>query len=189
MPRVKSFDKEEALHKAMMLFWEKGYEATSLSDLTAFLGISKSSFYDTFLGKKKLFESCLDLYMSRRLKDFEKAFASEREVEKALKKSLELLMDEMISDEKRKGCLVANTSAELGGRDEFIRDSLMKHHQAMHKQISTCLSSSKWKYKIKQESFVDLLMTFVMGMKQEVKFHPDRQKFMNSISHILGFLR
>ncbi|MEM6807425.1 MAG: helix-turn-helix domain-containing protein, partial [Bacteroidota bacterium] len=122
MPRVKSFDKEEALHKAMVLFWEKGYEATSLSDLTAFLGISKSSFYDTFLSKRKLFESCLDRYMEKRLKDFERAFTSEEEVETALKKSLILLLDEMLSDEKRKGCLVANTSAELGGRDALIRD-------------------------------------------------------------------
>ena len=44
MPRVKSFDKEEALGKALNLFWEKGYEATSLTDLTTHLGIEKGRF-------------------------------------------------------------------------------------------------------------------------------------------------
>ncbi|MDW3650752.1 MAG: TetR/AcrR family transcriptional regulator [Bacteroidia bacterium] len=189
MPRVKSFDKNEALNKAMILFWEKGYEATSLSDLTSFLGISKSSFYDTFEGKRKLFENCLDLYMSMRLEAFEKVFTEEKDIKAALMKILTAILDEMLSDEKRKGCLVANTSAELGGRDNFIRESLMGHHQAIHKKFSTYLKKLNWDYKIDRDSFIDLLMTFVMGMKQEVKFNHDRERFQNSITHLLNILK
>ena len=55
MPRVKTFDQKEALGKAMELFWEKGYEATSLSDLTTRLNIGKGSFYNTFGSKRQLY--------------------------------------------------------------------------------------------------------------------------------------
>ncbi len=53
------FDEEKALGKALDLFWEKGYRATSLNDLTIRLSIGKGSFYDTFGSKKQLFDSCL----------------------------------------------------------------------------------------------------------------------------------
>ena len=60
MPRVKMFNEQEALEKAMLLFWEKGYTATSLNDLTQSMGISKGSFYDTFHGKHDLFEKVFE---------------------------------------------------------------------------------------------------------------------------------
>ena len=52
--RPKIFDQEKALEKASKLFWEKGYEATSLEDLITVMGIQKGSFYNTFGNKKQL---------------------------------------------------------------------------------------------------------------------------------------
>lgn len=54
MARTREFDEEKVLEAAMQLFWEKGYEATSLSDLTARMGIQRPSIYSTF-GDKKSF--------------------------------------------------------------------------------------------------------------------------------------
>lgn len=188
MPRVKLFDKEEALEKAMILFWEKGFEATSISDLISFLGISKSSFYDTFGSKRLVFESCLNLYMSKRLTGFETLLHSESDIRVGLTQILTLTLDEMLSDKKSKGCLIANTCAELGGRDELIRNNLLGHHQAIHQLFTEYLNGVNWNFNISRESFVDLLMTFVMGMKQEVKYHADRDRFLNSISNIMSLL-
>lgn len=56
MARTREFDEEKVLEAAMQLFWEKGYEATSLSDLTARMGIQRPSIYSTF-GDKKSFRS------------------------------------------------------------------------------------------------------------------------------------
>ena len=68
-PRVKkgrplSFDREAALHQAMLLFWRHGYEATSLSDLTAAMGITAPSIYTAFGDKKRLFLEALGRYLS-----------------------------------------------------------------------------------------------------------------------------
>ena len=68
-PRAKkgrplSFDRDAALHQAMLLFWRHGYEATSLSDLTAAMGVTAPSIYTAFGDKKRLFLEAVDRYLS-----------------------------------------------------------------------------------------------------------------------------
>ncbi len=62
MPRVKEFDPDQALDRAMELFWRKGYEATSVQDLVEHMGINRFSLYDTFGSKHELFMAALDRY-------------------------------------------------------------------------------------------------------------------------------
>ncbi|NUB44010.1 TetR/AcrR family transcriptional regulator [Fertoebacter nigrum] len=62
--RPLSFDREAALHSAMLLFWRHGYEATSLADLTAAMGITPPSLYAAYGDKKRLFLAAVDLYLS-----------------------------------------------------------------------------------------------------------------------------
>lgn len=63
--RPRSFDRDAALDKAMFAFWERGYEATSISDLTASLGISAPSLYAAFGDKRKLFDEVVVVYGGR----------------------------------------------------------------------------------------------------------------------------
>ena len=90
MPRVKLFSKDEALQKAMELFWEKGYASTSLSDLTTHLGIGKGSFYATFNSKQELFEEAFELYRKTQVGLLQQLLNSEPDVKVGLKKLLEL---------------------------------------------------------------------------------------------------
>lgn len=62
--RPLSFDRERALHQAMLLFWRHGYESTSLNDLTTAIGVPPSSIYTVFKDKKSLFLETVDLYVS-----------------------------------------------------------------------------------------------------------------------------
>jgi len=62
MPRPKSFDPDTVLTKAMDVFWEKGYDAASISDLTAAMGINRFSLYDTFGDKHTLYLKALESY-------------------------------------------------------------------------------------------------------------------------------
>lgn len=62
--RPLSFDREAALHQAMLLFWHHGYEATSLNDLTSVLGVKPSSIYTVFGDKKRLFLEAVEHYLS-----------------------------------------------------------------------------------------------------------------------------
>ena len=62
MPRPKSFDPETVLAKAMGVFWDKGFDAASIADLTAAMGINRFSLYDTFGDKRTLYLKALDYY-------------------------------------------------------------------------------------------------------------------------------
>ncbi len=62
--RPRAFDRDAALHQAMLLFWRHGYEATSLSDLTAAMGVSPPSLYAAFGDKRRLFLEAVGRYCS-----------------------------------------------------------------------------------------------------------------------------
>src|SRR5690349_24968801 len=62
MPRPKSFDQDTVLDQAVQLFWERGYEATSMADLEAHLGLGRQSLYNTFGDKQALFLKALERY-------------------------------------------------------------------------------------------------------------------------------
>ena len=62
MARPKSFDEEAVLDQAVQLFWERGYEGTSLADLEAHLGLGRQSLYNSFGDKHALFLKALDRY-------------------------------------------------------------------------------------------------------------------------------
>ncbi len=65
MARLVEFDVSKAQDKALVLFWRKGYQATSLADLLEAMGIGRSSFYAAFGDKRSLFLACLDLFGAR----------------------------------------------------------------------------------------------------------------------------
>ncbi|MBB5840647.1 TetR/AcrR family transcriptional regulator [Kribbella italica] len=62
MGRPRGFDTDEALERAMRVFWEQGYEGASLTDLTGAMGITKTSMYAAFGNKEQLFRKALDRY-------------------------------------------------------------------------------------------------------------------------------
>jgi AcrR family transcriptional regulator len=63
--RPRGFDRSEALARALALFWERGYEGTSIADLTAAMGITPPSLYAAFGSKEALYHEALDLYRSQ----------------------------------------------------------------------------------------------------------------------------
>ncbi|HEY1468473.1 MAG TPA: TetR/AcrR family transcriptional regulator [Candidatus Acidoferrum sp.] len=87
-----SFDKEAALEAAMLLFWKRGYEGTSMADLTQAMGLSPSSIYAAFGDKHTLFSLAVKRYMGSRAQYATKALA-----EPALEKVIRALFDNTVA--------------------------------------------------------------------------------------------
>ncbi len=188
MPRVKQFDQEEALNKAMELFWEKGYASTSLRDLTQHLGIGKGSFYDTFQGKRELFERSFNLYRTSNIKHLERMLASEPDVRKGIRLLLNNTLQSAITDPKRKGCFVANTCSEMGGADEEVKHLLIAHHQQVKEILSNYLLSDSSKSQVQADAIAETLITFLTGLQQEFKFKQDRDGVQRSLDLLMRLL-
>lgn len=118
MGRPREFDTETALESAMQVFWSKGYEATSLAELIGAMGISKSSFYDTFGSKHELYVATLDRYQERfarrGLRARIKAGGGGR---RGIVAVFERLVAEMSAGGERRGCFINNAAVELAGHD------------------------------------------------------------------------
>lgn len=118
--RPLEFDPEQALDAAMHAFWRGGYEATSLQDLLTAMGLSKSSFYQAFGSKQRLFERCLRRYwenVAASMLENSNQAASGRQY---IAELLYSVADGACSGEKPRGCLVMNTANEFGQGDPLV---------------------------------------------------------------------
>jgi len=118
MPRRKEFDRDEVLVKAMMVFRDKGYEATSMEDLVQRMGINRFSLYQTFKSKHDLFVQALHAYYENVAIPF---FARLRESDQGLRvveTTLMKMVSRTKSGESPNGCLLCNTMAELGAKKD-----------------------------------------------------------------------
>ena len=124
MPRPKKFEKEEVLKKAVDLFWEQGFHATSMDNLVTSLGINRASMYNTFGSKQGLFQAAIQQYKSESTKKIEKYFSKQENVRQGFGQYFTNLIESSTSDKIRKGCFVVNTTTELANSSQEIEIEL-----------------------------------------------------------------
>jgi len=124
MPRTKAFNEDVVLEKAMNLFWEKGYNATSMQELVSRLGINRASLYDTFGNKNQLFERAIEKYKSENILSLSDFLYQQLNVRQGLYLMLERYVDIAIADKQPKGCFIVNTTTEMANTDAAINDLL-----------------------------------------------------------------
>jgi TetR/AcrR family transcriptional repressor of nem operon len=116
--RTKEFDPEAALQSALELFWQRGYEATSMADLVDHLGIGRASIYATFGNKHELYLKALDRYNENRDSGLLHELSQPGPGLPAVRTIVRRFAAEANADDRRaKGCFVTNTAAELGPHD------------------------------------------------------------------------
>jgi TetR/AcrR family transcriptional repressor of nem operon len=120
MPRSPTFDRDQKLEEAMELFWEQGYEATSVQDLVDHLGLNRSSLYNTFGGKHDLYLEALDRYrasdnraLRRHLRDAPTALDGIRRAFAAVAEQ---------ATENECGCFTTNATVERAACDPSTRE-------------------------------------------------------------------
>lgn len=138
MARPQEFDTNDVLHKAMTVFWHKGYEATSLSDLLDATGLSKSSLYGSFGSKRDLFLSAFDAYRNARAREM-KYLLSQGSAREAISIFFKSLFSELNGTSGGRGCMSINQAVELAYHDADVRsrvlDDLKSIEAGLHQAI------------------------------------------------------
>lgn len=111
--RPREFDYDAALDQALNIFWSKGYEGTSVSDLTRAIGINRPSLYAAFGDKESLFRRAMKRYVSRQGDYFERAL-NEPDLRSAVDKLLDSVINAMTQPGAPHGCLLVH-GALVGG--------------------------------------------------------------------------
>jgi AcrR family transcriptional regulator len=118
--RPRAFDRDDALDKAMRVFWTRGYEGTSLTDLTAAMGINSPSLYGTFGGKEALFREALDRYGQTFARDCHEGGTAREAVETWLLETARVFTDPTHPP----GCMIVLSGINCTERNAPIHDFL-----------------------------------------------------------------
>lgn len=128
--RPRSFDRDAALLAATRLFWARGYDGTSLSDLTKAMGISPSSFYAAFGDKRSLFAEAVQGYMQRYTAIYVEA-AQSPTAREAAERILRDSVDEFTDPDRPMTCLVVSAAIHGGSDTIDVRQTLEQHQQGL----------------------------------------------------------
>lgn len=193
MARTREFDEEKVLDAAMQLFWEKGYEATSLSDLTSRMGIQRPSIYSTFGDKKELFEAALRKYTMSRAAEARTKLQSNPSVKEAFRHFFADVIDAEYTESLSRGCFCINTMVELAPHDEKF-EILTREHQMylsviFQETIERGIQSGELDSSTDAKAIAQALIVSLIGLTVFIKSRPNRSFVDNSIEVMLTLLK
>ena len=177
MARPRSFDADDALDRAMHVFWEHGYEGTSVEDLLAALGIGLSSFYRTFASKQALYLAAIDRYRKQMGADLLAALQAEPFAD-AVGAVLHAVADQASRDEVSRGCLLVNATVERAPHDTEVQARIEDQFAFNRRAFCDAVARAQGRGEVPADRDPDalalLLVNTYHGLRVTGKAHKDR---------------
>jgi TetR/AcrR family transcriptional regulator, transcriptional repressor for nem operon len=192
MARAREFDADAAVRQAMDLFWERGYEATSLRDLTEALGIGSGSLYAAFGSKDGLFQAALARYREEQAQPILDTLEGELDVRVALRRVLGGIVALAVSDGRRRGCLVVNSATERipgdAGTAAAVRGILGSIEGAIEDALRRAQRRGDLAPAKDPAALASFFVTFMNGLRVGVKTNPDERTLVQGMEVALTVL-
>ncbi|MGW0826507.1 TetR/AcrR family transcriptional regulator [Streptomyces sp. NPDC002845] len=169
--RPRAFDRETALEKAILAFWENGYEATSVSDLTRVMGIGAPSLYAAFGDKRALFDEVVQVYGVRYGSFIDRALAEESTARAAVERMLREAAAEYTAPEHPHGCLVihAATNCTTPEVEESLRARRNANIASFEARIRADIASGELPAGIEASALARHVGAIIQGMSQQAR--------------------
>jgi TetR/AcrR family transcriptional repressor of nem operon len=163
MPRPKSFDEDAVLARAVELFRARGYEATSLADLEAHLGLGRQSLYNTFGDKQALFHKALDHYRRTAGDAMVEGLNRPSAGVQAIREFFRLTIRTMTGESPRSGCLIANTITELASDDPAALLRCNRSREQLERSFRRALGQARDRGELSPHVNVDAVATLLVS--------------------------
>jgi TetR/AcrR family transcriptional regulator, transcriptional repressor for nem operon len=160
MARLREFDIDEVMEAVINIFWQKGYEATSLADLMSVTGLQKGSIYKAFGDKRSLFLKALQSYLDR-LYTYSREVLDKPSPEKALAAWLELICDNATVP-TNKGCFAINSLVEMAPHDEDVAKMLEYQYWRIGKLLEAAIAKGQKQGVFRQDLSVQHLRQIII---------------------------
>ena len=166
MPRPKEFNPDDALEKALQVFWHKGYEATSMEDLLTAMNLNRGSLYDTFGDKRQLFLKVMDRYCHGFIGEKLSLLDQPGPALQTLRRFIHGMIEGALADPQRRGCLIANTVMELSPHEKDIAGNVCKALKMGEDAFFKVLTRAKAQGKLRADQDPRVLARFLVTMMQ-----------------------
>lgn len=182
MARQKTFAPDDALDKAMRLFWKRGYHATSIQDLVEATGVNRASLYDTFGDKEQLFLAAVERYLAEVNRVRLAKLRANPSPKDALTGYFGDLIDFATGEGRRLGCLLTNSAIEFGEQREGLGRRLYGLFDEAEETLVELIERAQARGEIPKErdsrAAARFLLTMINGMRVMSRVKPDDALWM-----------
>ena len=190
--RPRTFDREEALKKAMLVFWEKGFEGTTMADLIAAIGMKAPSVYAAFGNKDALFREAVELYLGQVEQGPLKALSASTSILDALESSLSESV-KMLSGSEASSCLIMagaiNCAPEHQEHVQHLRNLRSLYKEALKARFEQALEDGQLIEGAQPDALAEFYFGFIHGLALRAKDGSTKKELHSSCKFALEALR
>jgi AcrR family transcriptional regulator len=190
--RPRTFDREEALKKAMLVFWEKGFEGTTMADLVAAIGMKAPSVYAAFGNKDALFREAVELYKGQVEQGPLKALSASTSILDALENSLSESV-RMVSGPEASSCLIMagaiNCAPEHQEHVQHLRDLRAGYKGALRKRFVQAIEDGQLIEGTNPDELAEFYFGFIHGLALRAKDGSTKRELQSSCKFALQALK
>jgi TetR/AcrR family transcriptional regulator, transcriptional repressor for nem operon len=165
MAGVKKFDRDKVLDSAMRLFWQRGYEGTSIEDLVTATGVNRGSLYATFESKCGLFLAALERYVTLFGKPLMPS-PDDPDPRSAIERMFETIITRTSDPQWPRGCLMTNTALECPGIGDAVARKVAEGIARQESAIYRLLQHAQAEGKLDPKADARALARFFLGIAQ-----------------------
>lgn len=192
MAGTRQFDTTTAIENAMNVFWERGYEATSMQDLTNAVGLGRGSIYQAFGSKDGLYRAALAHYVDLMSSAVVDAMGGGGDVRSALRRAMLGRLEVAVGDPLGRGCMLVNATCELLPRDprtsKTVRDVMAANKQAIELALDFAIERGEIAPSFDPASLADFFVAALSGLLVATKAGVDRDSITRSVEIALSTL-
>ena len=190
MGRSKEFEEKAVLQKAMEVFWQQGYEKTSMSDLVEHMGIHRKSIYDTFGDKHALYLKVIDFYGEFSTTKFKAETLRAKTSYQAIQSIFDYIIEG--NENKHYGCLFVNATAEFGPWDQDVLEKTENAFSHAENFIAEIIKKGQeegeFSKEYDHELLGEILHNALLGLRVLVKTSASKEKMHNIANFYLDLL-
>lgn len=190
--RPRSFDRDEALRLAMQVFWNKGYEGTTMADLTAAIGVKAPSLYAAFGDKNALFREAIDFYSATTAIGPINALKEGKGMREDLHNMLQASVALYADPANGKGCMVVvsaiNCAPENAAHAEEMTVRRQKKRQELAKRFRKAQEQNELSADADIDGLADFYTAVLHGLSLSARDGVSCERLANTISHAMKAL-
>lgn len=167
--RPRAFDRDSALDRAMRLFWNRGYDGTSLADLTEAMDLSPSSLYATFGDKEALYKAAVDHYLSGPGSYMGRALARPGPARAVFAQMLAEAARELSEPTQPAGCMVALGATHCSPQSSAVQDFLREKRAESLRLLAARVAPAELPAGVTPEQMASFMMAVLQGMSVQAR--------------------